>query len=113
MVLEQVGAVVLASAYGAAAAHSATAYWDQAAALAGRGGRARLGLHFKRRHPLPPRYRAGLLAAITVAGVLPCAEEFWRCWRSHPTTRPMPKPAFPATEALQISPEGEGIRSSR
>lgn len=87
-------------------------HWDQAAALAGRG-RAGFGLHLKRPHPLPPRYRAGLLAAITVAGVLPYAEEFWGCWRSHPTTRPLPKPAFPAAETLQISPEGDGIRSSR
>ncbi len=87
-------------------------HWDQAAALAG-CGRAGFGLHLKRRHPLPPRYRAGLLAAITVAGVLPYAEEFWGCWRSHPTTRPLPKAAFPAAETLRISPEGDGIRSSR
>jgi len=79
-------------------------HWDQAAALAGRG-RAGFGLHLKRRHPLPPRSRAGLLAAITVAGVLPYAEEFWGCWRSHPTTRPLPKPAFPAAETPRSVPK--------
>jgi hypothetical protein len=141
----EVNAGVLASAYGAAVAHSATAYWDQAyaeerrrvstaeqhvhsllevspltaallltalhwdqaTALAGRGGRPRFGLHLKRRHPLAPATRAGLLAAVAVLGVLPYAEEFWRCWRAHPTARPLPRPAVPATQTLRI-PAGRG-----
>ena len=141
----EVNAGVLASAYGAAAAHSVTAYWDQAyaedrrrvstveqhvhsllevspltvallltvlhwdqaAALAGRAGKPSFGLYPKLRHPLPRVARAGLLAAVAIAGVLPYAEEFWRCWRAHPTTRPMPRPALPATEALRIPAEGD------
>ena len=80
-------------------------HWDQAAALAGRG-RTGFGLHLKRRHPLPPRYRAGLLAAITVAGVLPYAEEFWGCWRSHPTTRPLcPNPPSPPQKPTRSVPK--------
>ena len=59
-------------------------HWDQAVALAGHGGRPRFRLRLKHRHPLPP-VRAGLLAAVGIAGVLPYAEEFWRCWRAHPT----------------------------
>jgi hypothetical protein len=140
----EVNAGVLASAYGAAAAHSATAYWDQAyaedrrrvstieqhvhsllevspltaallltalhwdqaAALAGHAGKPRFWLRPKRRHPLPRGARAGLLAAVGIAGVLPYAEEFWRCWRAHPTTRPRPRPVLPATETLRIPAEG-------
>jgi hypothetical protein len=140
----EVNAGVLASAYAAAAAHSATAYWDQAyaeerrrvstveqhvhsllevspltaallltalhwdqaAALAGCGNRARFGLRLKRRHPLSAVARAGLLAAVGIAGVLPYAEEFWRCWRAHPTTRPLPRPVVPATDTLRMPAEG-------
>jgi hypothetical protein len=137
----EVNAAVLASAYGAAAAHSATAYWDQsyaedrrpvstieqhmhsllevspltaallltalhwdqAAALAGRG-RPDFALRRKRRDPLSARTRAGLLAAVTVFGLVPYAEEFWRCWRAHPTTGPLPRPEVPPTTTLRIGP---------
>jgi hypothetical protein len=141
----EVNATVLASAYAAAAMHSATAYWDQsyaeerrrvstieqhvhsllevspltaallltalhwdqAAALAGRG-RPDFALRLKRRGLLPARTRAGLLAAIAVFGVAPYAEEFWRCWRAHPTTEPLPRPEIPPTTTLRIAPDGEG-----
>lgn len=138
----EVNAGVLATAYTAAGAHWATAYWDQAyaeerrrvspveqhvhsalemspvtaaflltalhwdqaLALAGRGpSRPRFAIRLKRRDPLSPQARAILLTATAVFGVLPYAEELWRCWRAHPTTRPLDKPAEPPaeTEALQ------------
>lgn len=140
----EVNAAVLASAYGAAAAHSATAFrdqayaeerrrvssveqhvhsllevspltaallltalhWDQAAALAGHG-RPRFALRLRRAHPLSSRGRAVLLAAVAAFGVLPYAEELWRCWRAHPTAGPMPAPPVPATETLRIAPDGQ------
>lgn len=76
-------------------------HWDQARALAGRE-RPRTGLHLKRRDPLSARLRIGLLAAVTLAGVVPYAEELWRCWRSTPTLRPLPEPGTPATGTLRI-----------
>jgi hypothetical protein len=79
-------------------------HWDQAAALAG-GGRAGFGMHLKRRHPLPPRYRAGLLAAITVAGVLPYAEEFWGCWRPIPACALCPNPPSPPQKPSRSVPK--------
>ncbi len=54
-----------------------------------------------------------LLAAVGSAGVLPYAEELWRCWRAHPPASPMPKPAIPATGTLQISPEGGAVRPAQ
>lgn len=135
----EVNAGVLATAYGAAAVHWATAFWDQAyaeerrrvapleqhvhsalemspvtaaflltalhwdqaAALAGRGPEPpRFGVRLKRRDPLPWSVRAILLGAVGLFGVLPYAEELWRCWRAHPTIQPLPEPARPATEAL-------------
>jgi hypothetical protein len=137
----EVNAAVLASAYGAAAVHSATAYWDQsyaedrrrvstieqhvhsllevspltaallltalhwdqAAALAGRGS-PDFALRLKRRDPLSARTRAGLLAAVAVFGLVPYAEEFWRCWRAHPTTDPLPRAEVPPTTTLRIAP---------
>lgn len=139
----EVNAAVLASAYGAAVVHSATAYWDQsyaedrrrvstieqhvhsllevspltaallltalhwdqAAALAGRG-RPDFGLRLKRRDPLSSRTRAGLLGAVAVFGLAPYAEEFWRCWRTHPTVDSLPRPAVPPTETLRITSNG-------
>jgi hypothetical protein len=139
----EVNATVLASAYGAAALHSATAYWDQsyaedrrrvstieqhvhsllevspltaallltalhwdqAAALAGRW-KPDFALRLKRRDPLSARTRAGLLAAIAVFGLAPYAEEFWRCWRAHPTAGPLPRPDLPPTTTLRITPDG-------
>jgi hypothetical protein len=76
-------------------------HWDQARALAGQQ-RPRTGLHLKRHDPLPGRVRIGLLAAVTLAGVVPYAEELWRCWRSTPTLAPLPKPQTPATQTLQV-----------
>jgi len=60
-------------------------HWDQTRALVGRGpGRAEFGFRAKRR-PLGPKYVAGVLVAITLAGVVPYLEELWRCWRARPT----------------------------
>lgn len=47
-----------------------------------------------------------MLAAVGIAGILPYAEEFWRCWRAHPTTSPLSRPAAPATETLRIPAKG-------
>jgi hypothetical protein len=77
-------------------------HWDQAQALAGRGpSRPRFAIRLKRRDPLTPSARAILLAAVAVFGVLPYAEEFWRCWRATPTLKPLEEPAEPPTETLQ------------
>lgn len=143
----EVNAGVLASAYGAAAVHSGTAYfdqayaeerrrvspveqhvhsllevcpltaallltalhWDQALALTGQG-KAEFGLRFKRRDPLSARARVLLLGAVAVFGVLPYAEELWRCWRTHPTMAPLPAPELPATETLRIAADGSTTR---
>ncbi len=81
-------------------------HWDQALALAGRG-RPRFGLRLKRRDPLSISARVWLLTAVAVFGVLPYAEELWRCWRTTPTLAPLPEPAVPATQTLRI-PAGGG-----
>ena len=78
-------------------------HWDQARALTGRGG-PDFGVRFKRRDPLSASARVRLLAAVTVFGILPYAEELWRCWRTKPTIRPLPQPAVPATQTLRIPP---------
>jgi hypothetical protein len=80
--------------------------------LAGHGA-PRFGLHLKRRHPLAAGVRAGLLTAVAITGLLPYAEEFWRCWRAHPTTRPMPQASFPAMETLRIAPEGGPVNEDQ
>lgn len=77
-------------------------HWDQARALIGRGqSRPRFALQLKRRDPLSPTTRITLLAAVAAFGVLPYAEELWRCWRVHPTLGSLDKPAESPTEALQ------------
>jgi hypothetical protein len=81
-------------------------HWDQAAALLGRGERPRFALRPKRK-PLSRRYVGGLLAALAVFGVLPYAEEFWRCYRARRTLAPLPVPATPPTETLRISESGD------
>lgn len=146
----EVNASVLLSAYGAAAVHGVTAYWDQvyaqprrrvdpveqhvhsllevspvmaaflltalhwdqARALTGRGG-ADFGVRLKRRDPLSASARVWLLAAVTVFGILPYAEELWRCWRTSPTARPLPRPDVPATETLRILPDGDSPAGGR
>jgi len=80
--------------------------WDQARALTGRG-RPAFGVRFKRRAPLSLPARVRLLAAVTVFGILPYAEELWRCWRTKPTIRPLPQPAVPAAETLRGPPDGD------
>jgi len=136
----EVNAGVLATAVGAVAAHSATAYWDQAyaeprrqvtpveqhvhsllevspimatflltalhwdqaKALAGQDRQPpRFRPRLKRRDPLSATSRVALLAAVTVFGVLPYAEEFVRCWRATPRLSPLPEPAEPATGTLR------------
>ncbi len=81
-------------------------HWDQVRALTGRG-RPDFGLRLKRRDPLSVSARVWLLAAVTVFGILPYAEELWRCLRTTPTIRPLPQSAVPATETLRIPPDGE------
>jgi hypothetical protein len=77
-------------------------HWDQALALTGLdSSRRRFAIRLKRHDPLPPPTRAALLAAIGLFGVLPYAEELWRCWRARPATKPLDKPAEPPTETLQ------------
>lgn len=76
-------------------------HWDQALALAGHDqARSRFSLRLKRRDPLSRSARGTLPAAVALFGVLPYAEELWRCWRARPTPRPLDKPAAPPTEAL-------------
>jgi hypothetical protein len=81
-------------------------HWDQARALTGRG-RPDFGVRFKRRDPLSASARVCLLAAVTAFGILPYAEELWRCWRTKPTIRPLPEPPVPATQTLRIPPGGD------
>ncbi len=81
-------------------------HWDQASTLAGKG-RPDFSVRFKRRDPLSVSARVRLLAAVTVFGILPYAEELWRCWRTKPTVRPLPQPATPATETLRSPPNGD------
>jgi hypothetical protein len=81
-------------------------HWDQARALAGRG-QPDFGVRFRRRDPLSVPARVRLLAAVTVFGILPYAEELRRCWRTKPTVRPLPEPSVPATQTLRIPPGGD------
>lgn len=77
-------------------------HWDQARALVGAGsGRPEFALRPKRR-PLSPRYVGGLLAAIVACGVLPYAEELWRCYRVNPSLAASPEPPLPPTDTLRI-----------
>jgi hypothetical protein len=77
-------------------------HWEQAQALFGIGRwAADLGLRPKR-HPLEPAYIGGLLLAIVTIGVIPYAEEFWRCYRVEPTLAPRPEPSVPATDTLRV-----------
>jgi hypothetical protein len=71
-------------------------------ALAGEGSQPpRFRPRLKRRDPLSPAARVTLLAAVTVFGVLPYAEELLRCWRASHTLSPLPEPAEPATGTLR------------
>jgi hypothetical protein len=81
-------------------------HWDQARALVGKDrSRPRFALRPKRRDPLSTSTRIGLVAAFTVVGFLPYAEELWRCWRVRPTLAASPEPEEPATETLRIPRE--------
>jgi hypothetical protein len=76
-------------------------HWDQARALIGRDQRRpRFTITFKRRDPLSVRTRLLLFAAVGAFGVLPYAEEFYRCWRARPTASALPEPEKPATDTL-------------
>jgi hypothetical protein len=81
-------------------------HWDQARTLAGQR-RPDFGVRFKRRDPLSAPARVRLLAAVTAFGILPYAEELWRCWRTKPAIRPLPQPAVPATQTLCIPSDGD------
>jgi hypothetical protein len=86
-------------------------HWDQARTLIGKG-QPDFGVRVKRRDPLSVSARVRLLAAVTAFGILPYAEELWRCWRAKPTIRPLPRPDVPATETLR-APPGSGPRSAQ
>jgi hypothetical protein len=76
-------------------------HWDQGIALIGQD-QPRFRIRLKRRDPLSRPARLRLLAAMAVFGLLPYAEEMWRCWRTKPTVRPLPQPDVAATETLQV-----------
>jgi hypothetical protein len=77
-------------------------HWDQAKALAGQDRQPpRFRPRLKRRDPLSSAARVTLLAAVTVFGILPYAEELLRCWRASRTLSPLPEPAEPATGTLR------------
>ena len=61
----------------------------------------RFAVRLKRRDPLSASARATLLAAVALFGVLPYAEELWRCWRTHPMVKPLEEPDELATESLR------------
>jgi hypothetical protein len=72
-------------------------HWDQAQALIGAGGERRdLRLRLKRR-PLSRAYRAGWGVAVATCGVVPYAEELFRCaragraWRMPSTPMEVPR----------------------
>jgi hypothetical protein len=82
-------------------------HWDQARALAGRDQRRpRFALRLKRRDPLSVRARCLLLLAVGLFGVLPYAEELYRCWRTQPTVGAVPAPEHPATGTLRDDAAG-------
>ncbi|HVC34436.1 MAG TPA: diguanylate cyclase [Chloroflexota bacterium] len=72
-------------------------HWDQARALVGLGDESAHFTWRPKRPPLSWRYVAGLLAAITAFGVVPYAEELWRCYRVDPTLAAHPEPPLPCT----------------
>ena len=77
-------------------------HWDQSRALFGRGPVAPEFRLLAKRHPLGPAYIAALLVALVTCGILPYAEEFWRCYRYDRTLAPHPEPPRPATETLGL-----------
>jgi hypothetical protein len=56
-------------------------HWDQACALAGRGGRPDWRIRRKRR-PISARYRVGIFGALAAFVALPYGEELARCVRA-------------------------------
>ena len=83
-------------------------HWDQAQALTGIDRyRPRFAIRLKRRDPLSNAARIRLLMAVAVFGVLPYAEELWRCWQANPTLDPLPEPAEPATDTLRAPPKAD------
>lgn len=81
-------------------------HWDQARAPVGRDQRSpRFTIRLKRRDPLSVRTRVALLGAVGLFGVLPYAEELYRCWRTQPAASATPEPERPATEALHSKPD--------
>ncbi len=89
-------------------------HWDQARALIGRDERApRFSVRFKRHDPLTARTRFILLAAVGLLGVLPYAEELYRCWRTNPTVAALAEPGEPATQTLRLAPDSVSALSAR
>lgn len=56
-------------------------HWDQARALVGASKDRPEFAVYGKRHPPGRPYVVGLLGAILICGVIPYAEEFWRCYR--------------------------------
>ena len=77
-------------------------HWDQARALFGRGPVAPDFRLSAKRHPLGRAYIAALVGALVTCGILPYAEEFWRCYRTDRTPAPYAEPPQPVTETLRV-----------
>lgn len=77
-------------------------HWDQAGALVGAGDEPADFALRPKRSPLPRPYMAGVLAAIVAFGLLPYAEELWRCYRVDRSLAARPVPPVPATPTLRL-----------
>jgi hypothetical protein len=77
-------------------------HWDQVRSLVGLGAdKPDFRLRGKRR-PLSWRTRATLIAAFTLFGALPYAEEMRRCLRVRRTLAAQPEAEVPPTQTLRI-----------
>ena len=77
-------------------------HWDQAQALFGLGGDRPRFAPQRKRKPLPRRYVASLLGAVTAFVAVPYGEELWRCYRHDRKLAPRPEAAdAPVTESVR------------
>ena len=77
-------------------------HWDQVLALFGRVPTKASFAFRPKQKPLGRGYVRGVLGAILLTGVIPYAEELWRCWRVRPTLA-----ASPAPRDSAVLPSGE------